>query len=215
MRLSGVISIILVFLLIYRIGEIKNKSKARNIYILIFIGLIIINGFILYDYVQIKSSYNHSTYITYQNLLDRIDDVTRFEIGDSSDLEGFKDSIERLNSQVSLLGLQIDEASLIRGSKKDIISNLDLLTLELHALTNYQDGIIMRQEGISDDTISLYDEFKVKLVDLREVLDVEENRVSRNLFGIAQYRLKSGKSQLGELDTVIESISQINSRLMR
>lgn len=213
MKLATIISIVFIFLIIYRIEEMKN-IRGRYIYIGIFLGTIIINGFILYDYVQVKSVHNYSTYITYQNVLDRIQDVAQYQLEDTSDIQGFSDSIDRLNGQISLLRQQIDEASLIKGSKKDIILNLDHLSLELHAFSNYQKGISLREDNLPDDSISLYNEFKLKVVDLKSVLEVKEDSLGGNLIGVVQYRLKPERGQIKELDVIVKSISEVNSRLM-
>lgn len=214
MKLAAIISIIFIFLLTYRIGEMKNIQR-RSIYIGIFVVTIIINAFILHDYVQAKSIHNYSTYMTYQNVLDRIQDVAQYELEDTLDIEGFCDSIDRLNVQISLLRHQIDGASLIKGSKKDMISNLDFLSLELHAFSNYQKGVFMREDSLSDDSISLYNEFKLKVVDLKNVLEVKEDRLGSNIIGVVQYRIKPERGQLKELDTIMNSISEVNSRLMK
>lgn len=215
MKLVAIISIIFIFLLLYRVGYMKKNTRGKNIYIGVFIGMIIINGFILYDYVQVKSIHNYSTYVTYQNLLERIQDVAQFELEDVSGIKEFSDSVDRLNLQVSLLRHQIDEASLIRGSKKDIISNLDYLSLELHAFSNYQSGIFTREDELPENIIPLYNEFKTKFVELKNVLEVNEDRLGGNLIGIVQYRLRPERGQFKELDNVLESITEINSRLMQ
>jgi multisubunit Na+/H+ antiporter MnhB subunit len=101
MRLAAIISIILIFLLIYRIGDLKKNTRGRYIYIAIFIGIIIVNGFILNDYVQVKSLHNYTTYITYQNLLNSIDDVNILKIEGISDVRVFSDSVNNWTSQVS------------------------------------------------------------------------------------------------------------------
>ena len=215
MKLAAIISIILIMVLIYRIGEMRNKKWRLSIYIIIFLGTIIVNGFILYDYVQVKSAHNYSTYITYQNVLDGIQNVAQYELEEIGDIQGFSDSVDRLNVHVSLLGYQIDEASLIKGSKKDIISNLDSLSLELHAFSNYQKGIFIREDDLPEDSISLYNEFKLKVADLKNVLEVKEDKLGGNFVGIVQYSLKPERGQLKELGTIINSISEVNSRLMK
>lgn len=214
MKLAAIISIILIFLIIYRIGEMKN-IRGRYLYIGIFLGTIIINGFILHDYVQVKSIHNYSTYATYQNLLDRIQDLSQYELEDTSEIKDFSDSVDRLNVEISLLRHQIDKASLIKGSKKDIISNLDSLSLELHAFSNYQKGIIVREDEIALDSISIYNEFKEKVTGLKDVLEVKEDRLASNIIGVVQYRIKLERGQLKELDTILNSISEVNSRLMK
>lgn len=214
MKLAAIISIILIFLLTYRIGEMKN-IRGRYLYIGIFLGTIIINGFILHDYVQVKSIHNYSTYATYQNLLDRIRDLSQYELEDTSEIKDFSDSVDRLNVEISLLRHQIDKSSLIKGSKKDIISNLDSLSLELHAFSNYQKGIIVREDEIALDSISIYNEFKEKVTGLKDVLEVKEDRLASNIIGVVQYRIKLERGQLKELDTILNSISEVNSRLMK
>ena len=205
----------LIILLIYRIGEMRNNIHRRNIYIGISLGIIIINGFILHDYVQVKSIHNYSTYITYQNVLNSIQDVAQYELEDTLDIQGFSDSIDRLNVQISLLRHQIEEASLIKGSKKDMILNLDILSLELHAFSNYQKGVFLREDHLPEDSITLYNEFKLKVVDLKNVLEVKEDRLGGNLIGVVQYSLKPERGQLKELDIIVNSISEVNSRLMK
>ena len=214
MRLAAIISIILIFLLIYRIGDLKKNTRGRYIYIAIFIGIIIVNGFILNDYVQVKSLHNYTTYITYQNLLNSIDDVNILKIEGISDVRVFSDSVDRLNSQIGLLSQQLDKSSLIKRSKKNIISNLDCLSLELKAFTDYQNAFFAREEEILDSSIPLYNEFKVKIAELLNTLKVKESRLGASLIGIAQYRLNPEKGQLDELDEIVDSISEINSRLM-
>lgn len=214
MKLAAIMSIIFIFLLIYRIGYLKKNTRGRYIYILVFIGIIIINGFILYDYVEVKSLHNYSTYITYQNLLDRIDDVAILEIEDTSDIRTFSDSVDRLNSQIFLLSQQLDKSSLIRGSKKAIISDLDSLNLELEAFVNYQNAIFAREADILDEDISLYNELQAEITELYAVLQVADNRLGSNIIGIAQYRLKPEKGQLDRLDDLLDSITEINSKLM-
>lgn len=214
MILAAIISIILIFLLIYRIGYLKNNTRGRYIYIVVFILVILINGFFLYDYVQVKSIHNYSTYITYQNLLDRISDVSILEIEDSSDIRTLNASIDRLNSQIDLLSSQLHESSLIRGSNKDIILNFEHLYLQLQAFTNYQNGIFTRGDEIQDTSIPLYNELRIKIRELYDVLEVEDTRLASNIIGISQYRLKAKRGQLDELSQIIDSISDINSRLM-
>lgn len=215
MKLVAIISIVFIFLLIYRIGYLKKNSKGKYIYIGAFTLIIIINGFILKDYVKVKSVHNYSTYITYQNMLDRITDLRQYELNDTSDVKDFSEGVNRLNSQVALLSYQIDQASLIRGSKKDMISNLDLLSLELHAFTNYQKGLIDRQDEIPVDSLPIYNEFKEKITELKAILEVQENRLTSNLVGIAQYRIRPEKNQFDELGNLLEAISKINSRLLK
>lgn len=215
MKLVAIISIIFISLLLYRVGYMKKNTRGRNIYIGVFIGMIIINGLILYDYVQVKSIHNYSTYNTYQNLLERIQDVAEFELEEASGIKAFSDSVDRLNWQISLLRYQIDKSSLIKGSKRDIISNLDSLSLELHAFSNYQSGILAREDEMPENSIPLYNEFKTKFAELKDVLEVNEDRLGGNLIGIVQYRLRPEKGQFKNLDNVLESITEINSRLMK
>lgn len=214
MRLAGIISIIFIFLLIYRIGDLKKNTRGRYIYIVVFVAIIIINGIILYDYIEVKSLYNYSTYMIYQNLLDRIGDVDTIKIETNSGIRDFSDSIDILNSQIDHLCKQLDKSSLIRGSKKDIISDLDSLNLELKAFTDYQNGIFARGDMISDSSIPIYNEFKEKITKLGNILKVNESRLGKNIFGIVQYRLKPEKGQLDVLGEIVDSISDINSRLM-
>ncbi|MGN9164916.1 hypothetical protein ACTNDY_06465 [Tissierellaceae bacterium HCP3S3_D8] len=63
MRLVFLINMILIFILLYSLKKMKLNPKAKNIYIIIFIGLMLINGFVLHNYVQVKSVYNYSTYL--------------------------------------------------------------------------------------------------------------------------------------------------------
>lgn len=214
MRLAGIISIILIFLLIYRIGDLKKNTQGRYIYIVVFMVIILINGIILYDYIEVKSLYNYSTYMTYQNLLDRIVEVDILKIETSSDIREFSDLINILNSQVDHLCQQLDKSSLIRGSKKDIISDLDSLNLELKAFTDYQNGLFTRDDEIPDSSIPIYNEFKEKITEFGNTVRVKESRLGRNIFGIAQYRLKPDKGQFDVLGEIVDSISNINSRLM-
>lgn len=215
MKLTLVVSIILILLFIYRIGEMKKGVLSRKIYIIIFIGIIIINGLILHDYVKVKSLHNYSTYITYENLLNRINDVAEFEIEDASDIMEFRDRVDRLNWQLSLLGQQLDRASLIKGQKNKTISNINSISLELEAFVNYQNGILAREDEIVEMDISTYDEFKIKITELCDILEVKESKLSGNLMGIVQFRLKPEKGQLNQLDSILESISEINARIMK
>lgn len=199
----------------YRIGEMKKSILGRRIYIIIFIGIIIINGFILHDYVKVKNLHNYSTYITYENLLNRINDVAEFEIEDASDIIEFRNLIDRLNWQLSLLGQQLDKASLIKGQKNKTISNINSISLELEAFVNYQNGILAREDEILELDISSYDEFKTKITELCHILAVKDSKLSGNLIGIVKFRLKPEKGQLNQLDSILKSISEINSRIMK
>src|SRR5690554_6547805 len=113
--LNFVITVPLILIMIYSVGEMELIPKRRNIYIIIFVGIIIANSIILHKHRKIKSSHGYSTYLSYENMLHMFRAVERYEINDVSDLKEFNFILEGLRNQSGLLGHQLEHSVLVEG----------------------------------------------------------------------------------------------------
>lgn len=196
--LNFVITVALVLIMIYSVGEMELIPKKRNIYIIIFVGIILVNSFILHNHREIKSSHGYSTNLTYDNMLHMFRDVERYKINDISDIKEFNFILERLRNQSGLLVHQLENSVLVEGENDILKDNLSSLTDELHKFIIHHNRLYTNGIDNLADNIPLYNEFKSSIIEFG-------NQINGN-----QIKEKG----LGELSLITDLISEINLRII-
>lgn len=212
--LNIVITVPLILIMLYSIGEMKLKTKQRNIYIIIFIGIIIANFFIIRDHREVKSIHNYSTYHTYQNMLYIFKDIDRFEIADVSDIKDFNHILERLGNQSALLAYQLDYAVLTGEEDEALKTNLFSLSEELSNFIFHHNRLYANSIDILDDTIPLYNKLKSSISEFGNQIRNRGGNHGSNIIGVIEHRIKPIEKDLSKLNSIMDSISEISTSIM-
>ena len=214
MRLSLIITLFLIFILLYSISEMKLNIKRRNIYTLIFVGLIIANAFLLFDYSKVKSNYNFSTITTYDGITDIFTSLNSYEIKDVSDIKEFRSILEILSHQSALLAYQLKDSILVEGENDSLILSFQSLNAQLSKFETHHNSLAAKGIDISKDKIPLYNDFKLSIIEFGDVIRSEGGNAGKNLIGITEYKIKLKVKDLSQINSVIDLISNTNSTII-
>ncbi len=213
--LNFVITLPLILIMLYSVGKMELKTKQRNIYIIIFVGIIIFNAFIIHNHREVKSIHNYSTYLAYENISHIFKDVDRYEIDNVSDIEDFKFIIEGLRNQSALLVTQLVHSTLVEEGNDMLKDNLYSLSEELHKFIIHHNKLYADGTDILDDNLSLYNELKSNISDFGNKIRKEGGNAGGNIIGVVEYRIKLEERDLNELSLILDSISEINANIMK
>ena len=214
-NLNSIITVPLLFIMLYTIGKMSLKPKERNIYIIIFIGIIVANVFILRDYSEVKSSHNYSTYLTYENMFSMFKDVERYEINDVSDIEDFSIILEGLRNQSFLLGSQLKHSILLKKGNDILKDNLYSLSDELHKFIIYHNRLYANSIDIIDDSIPLYNGLKISISEFGNQIKNQGGNQGGNVMGVVEYNINLIEQDLSELKLIMDTIAKINLSIIK
>lgn len=214
MRLSLIITLFLIFILLYSISEMKLNIKRRNIYTLVFVGIIIANSFLLFDYSKVKSNHNFSTITTYDGITDIFTSLNSYEIKDVSDVKEFRSILEILSHQSALLAYQLKDSILVEGENDSLILSFLSLNAQLSKFETHHNNLAAKGIDISKDKIPLYNDFKLSIIEFGDEIRSENRTIGGNLIGITEYKIKLKRNNIKEYNSIINLMSKINSNII-
>lgn len=210
MAFSISINLILFLVIMFIFKEILTQySPYSRRFIITTILLIVLNTFFTYNYIQIKSNHNNSTYITYHVLMDSLDRMNKTnDINSVSGIRDMKNTLIDVNKQIGLLLMQMDYSKLAtRKDQNQLKASLNRLSNELYSFILYHNKVFADGEDIPIGQFGKYEELRSEIINLHQELN--SNSSSRMSFGIIKHTLRFEGKQLTRLDKATMAISQM------
>lgn len=200
-------------ILLYLIRALSKESKLfSNRYTLIVGALLIINIFATYHYLQIKSSYNTSTYNLYRLTSDSMGQMRQIVYEDTENMEDIfvlNQVIEDIYIHTHLLLMQLDNTKLVsRKQHQQLHTIIDDFSEQLGMFLGHNNGILGRGEEIEGEKFKQYDQLKSKLFNFAYYFR-SGGSSSGVRFGIMQYKLTLDDRNISRLQNIVVEISEI------
>lgn len=208
MRLALFTSIIFIFTFLHIRNKAEFKTTKDIILVISFVAIVIFNYYITYNYVNTKSSFNYSTYLVYNNSLYTFQDLAEYEIEDIQDIGRFKNIIEGIYNQSSLLEYHLTKSNLRMNNNEKLSSQINNLNQELRRFLVYHRKLIGSEDIIDDTNYYIYEELKIKILEFGKELRAEVETHTTDIVGISQYYLDFKEEKLDRLDTILDSITK-------
>ncbi len=208
-----ILGAVLIYTFCFGVKRIPLHTKERNTYLLLFLLLLLLNSISAYGRIQVESSHNYSTYVTYQLTLDQLQRIDHFTITELSDIRQLKDIIEGLSNQTGLLVYQLEHTKLAKENNEQLLSILSRLTDELQAFAVYHNRLFAEGGEISSSEFSHYKPLVTELSQFYAVLSNSSSSHGGRL-GVSQYKLNLEDWQLEQLGKSMKAISEITSSII-
>ena len=209
------INFILLMAIFFILREIFTRSNLYSKrFIITTTLLVLINSFFTYSYIQLRSSHNNSTYISYNILMDSIERIEGIdEISDSNDVRLLKNTLVDINKHIALLIKQMEHSRIAKKKDQRLIhDSLNLLANDLSSFNQYHNKLFANGYSIAENQILKYDDLRVELVKLNKELR-NDSGVSYMRYGVVNHSLSFKGDQINRLEMVTKTISEIVSEI--
>lgn len=187
--ISIIFNVIILLMILILIIEILKNDKINKRKVIVILGvLLIFNTIIAYRYVEIKSNFNISTYMSYVSTRDAFS-KSRYpnRIEKVEDMRKLVDAVREINGKLEVLEFHLRHSKLTRNNKR-FYSIITGLKNNLNSFIKQHNNHFAMSSTFSLKQLEKYKKIKVELVVLEYYLNKLGSSQSRRL-GMMNYNI--------------------------